>query len=83
MEELWTLLHFLQPSKFSDLEAFQVSFDTLEKEHQIARLPQLLAPHLLRRARRVTPRRRRPQSDHRRYGLPVRTEPEHLRRAEW
>ncbi|KAL1496220.1 hypothetical protein AB1Y20_016183 [Prymnesium parvum] len=49
LEELWTLLHFLQPDKFDDMESFQMTFDTLDKEDQISRLHQMLAPHLLRR----------------------------------
>ena len=49
LEELWTLLHFLQPEEFDNLEAFQSNFESLEAEEQIGRLHKMLAPHILRR----------------------------------
>ena len=51
LEELWTLLHFLQPEEFASLETFQSSFETLDHEDQIGKLHGMLAPHILRRVK--------------------------------
>ena len=43
LEELWTLLHFLQPEKFVDLDSFQTRFEgQLDKEEQV---PHCSLPH--------------------------------------
>jgi SNF2 family DNA or RNA helicase len=52
LKELWTLLHFLMPHKFTSLAAFEHQFPDLKEEHQIARLHQELRPHLLRRVKK-------------------------------
>ena len=51
LEELWTLLHFLQPEEFASLETFQGSFESLDHEDQIGKLHGMLAPHILRRVK--------------------------------
>ena len=51
LEELWTLLHFLQPEEFASLETFQASFESLDHEDQIGKLHGMLAPHILRRVK--------------------------------
>ncbi|CAG7835308.1 unnamed protein product [Allacma fusca] len=49
LEELFNLLNFLCPEKFSDVSAFLTEFEDIAKEDQIKRLHSLLGPHLLRR----------------------------------
>jgi len=49
LEELFYLLNFLTPSKFTDLSVFQSSFEDIAKEEQVRKLHELLGPHMLRR----------------------------------
>lgn len=49
LEELFHLLNFLCPEKFSDLSSFQNEFEDIAKEDQIKKLHDLLGPHMLRR----------------------------------
>ena len=49
LEELFYLLNFLTPSKFTDLTVFQSSFEDIAKEEQVRKLHELLGPHMLRR----------------------------------
>jgi chromodomain-helicase-DNA-binding protein 4 len=49
LEELFYLLNFLTPSKFSNLETFQSNFTDIAKEEQVNKLHQMLGPHMLRR----------------------------------
>jgi len=49
LEELFYLLNFLTPGKFSSLEAFQNDFEDVGKEDQVRLLHELLGPHMLRR----------------------------------
>jgi SNF2 family DNA or RNA helicase len=51
-QELWALLHFLDPVKFDDVEGFQADFAGVGGEAQLARLRELIAPHMLRRLKR-------------------------------
>ncbi|KAL9819539.1 CHD3-type chromatin-remodeling factor CHR7 [Arabidopsis thaliana] len=48
LNELFALMHFLDADKFGSLEKFQ----DINKEEQISRLHQMLAPHLLRRLKK-------------------------------
>ena len=48
IQELWALLHFLEPDKFHDMEAF-VEMHSLDSDQGIASLHRELGPHLLRR----------------------------------
>jgi chromodomain-helicase-DNA-binding protein 4 len=49
LEELFHLLNFLSPSRFSDLQGFLSEFTDIAKEEQVQKLHELLGPHLLRR----------------------------------
>merc|ERR1719300_1167805 len=49
LEELFYLLNFLTPGKFSDLSKFQQDFEDIGKEEQVRLLHELLGPHMLRR----------------------------------
>eukprot|EP01102_Stenamoeba_stenopodia_P021773 TRINITY_DN886_c0_g2_i1.p1 TRINITY_DN886_c0_g2~~TRINITY_DN886_c0_g2_i1.p1 ORF type:complete len:1502 (+),score=511.86 TRINITY_DN886_c0_g2_i1:313-4818(+) len=52
IEELWSLLHFLVPEKFSSLTHFQDKYKEIKEEAQIAQLHRELQPHLLRRVKK-------------------------------
>ena len=52
LDELFILLHFLEPTKFKDLAAFQAEFAEIGNEAQVARLHELLQPYLLRRLKK-------------------------------
>ncbi|GAB5366178.1 hypothetical protein AAMO2058_001122500 [Amorphochlora amoebiformis] len=47
--ELGTLLHFLEPTTFTDINAFELQFGNLQKKNQVDALHTLLRPYLLRR----------------------------------
>lgn len=49
MSELWSLLHFIEPFRFSDLEEFERQFGNLANMDQLEKLKQTLKPFLLRR----------------------------------
>merc|ERR1712227_318960 len=49
LEELFYLLNFLTPGKFSDLSKFQQDFEDIGKEEQVRLLHEMLGPHMLRR----------------------------------
>ena len=49
MEELWTLLHVIEPRAFSSLPAFIAEYGQLQKTEQVTALQQRLSPFLLRR----------------------------------
>lgn len=49
LEELFHLLNFMSPERFSDLQGFQNEFADLTKEEQVKKLHDMLGPHLLRR----------------------------------
>jgi len=48
IQELWALLHFLEPEKFDDMEAF-IEAHSLETDEGVRSLHAELGPHLLRR----------------------------------
>jgi chromodomain-helicase-DNA-binding protein 7 len=50
-KELWSLLNFIEPSKFTSLENFQETYEEMDSEYQVRSLQQRLAPHLLRRVK--------------------------------
>jgi chromodomain-helicase-DNA-binding protein 7 len=59
--ELWTLLHFIEPSAFPSLDEFNSQFGVLEKNEQVKELQERLSPFLLRRmkedvARNIPPK---------------------------
>eukprot|EP01105_Mastigella_eilhardi_P018386 TRINITY_DN424_c0_g1_i1.p1 TRINITY_DN424_c0_g1~~TRINITY_DN424_c0_g1_i1.p1 ORF type:complete len:1922 (-),score=565.44 TRINITY_DN424_c0_g1_i1:97-5862(-) len=49
IQELWSLLSFIEPEKFSDMQAFNADYGNLQSALQVQRLQQQLSPHLLRR----------------------------------
>ncbi|XP_030597519.1 chromodomain-helicase-DNA-binding protein 4-like isoform X2 [Archocentrus centrarchus] len=49
LEELFHLLNFLTPERFSNLEIFLEEFADIAKEDQIKKLHDMLGPHMLRR----------------------------------
>ncbi|XP_029298724.1 chromodomain-helicase-DNA-binding protein 4-like isoform X2 [Cottoperca gobio] len=49
LEELFHLLNFLTPERFSKLEFFLEEFADIAKEDQIKKLHDMLGPHMLRR----------------------------------
>ncbi|ESN99682.1 hypothetical protein HELRODRAFT_113500, partial [Helobdella robusta] len=49
LEELFNLLHFLEPEKFANMDEFLSEFSEISKDEQVLKLHELLAPHMLRR----------------------------------
>ena len=47
VEELWTLLNFMEPSKFASLEAFMKEFGDLKDTAQVEKLHAVLRPYLV------------------------------------
>jgi len=48
-EELWSLLNYIEPEKFSNLNHFLYEFGDLSKADQVEKLHKILKPYLLRR----------------------------------
>lgn len=51
LNELFSLLNYMDPHKFDDKNAFAREFDEISKEDQIKKLQALLANHMLRRVK--------------------------------
>lgn len=49
LEELWTLLHIIDPHKFQRIEDFVRDYGNVTDSNQVAQLQALLRPYLLRR----------------------------------
>eukprot|EP01080_Neovahlkampfia_damariscottae_P000793 gene793-9043_t len=49
IKELWNLLHFLMPQKYSNLSDFETKYSNLSEGNQITKLYEYLAPYILRR----------------------------------
>jgi SNF2 family DNA or RNA helicase len=49
MDELWTLLNYIEPRSFPSLPAFISDYGLLQKTEQVTALQHRLAPYLLRR----------------------------------
>lgn len=49
--ELWTLLNFIEPAKFPNIEKFNERYGHISTQEQVESLQQRLAPHLLRRVK--------------------------------
>ncbi|CAB9497972.1 CHD3-type chromatin-remodeling factor CHR7 [Seminavis robusta] len=49
LNELWTLLNFIEPFKFPDLEEFQANFGNMANREQVENLQQMISPYMLRR----------------------------------
>ena len=54
--ELFTLLHFLEPDVFSSASAFSASFGHLEESEQVEALQQRIRPYVLRRMKEAVER---------------------------
>lgn len=50
-QELWTLLNFVDPFKFPDLESFQVKFGNMANRTEVETLQKLISPYMLRRVK--------------------------------
>ena len=51
VSELWSMLNFLEPDKFDDVEAFIVSYGDMQSAEQVKALTDCLRPYLLRRTK--------------------------------
>ena len=51
MKELWSLLNYLNPVKFSSCDKFMEEFGDLKKSEQVERLHKQLGPYMLRRTK--------------------------------
>ena len=49
ISELWSLLHFIEPARFNDVQAFEREFGDLSNVDQLEKLKSTLRPYLLRR----------------------------------
>jgi SNF2 family DNA or RNA helicase len=48
-QELWSLLNFIEPRKFPDMEKFEEKYGNMKSPEQVRSLQRRLEPHLLRR----------------------------------
>lgn len=48
-KELWTLLNYIEPEKFNNMDQFMEDYGNLESYEQIQKLHKILRPHFLRR----------------------------------
>lgn len=48
IEELWTLLHFVDRTNFSDLDDFLEKFGNMQNNSEVLILQELLRPYMLR-----------------------------------
>jgi len=51
LTELWTLLNFIEPFKFPDLDDFQVNFGNMNNQQQVENLQRMISPFMLRRVK--------------------------------
>ena len=49
--ELWSMLNFLDPSRFDDLDSFVAAYGDMQSAAQVRRLTDTLRPYLLRRTK--------------------------------
>ena len=49
--ELWTLLNFIEPFKFPDLDQFMMQFGNMANKEQVEALQQKISPFMLRRVK--------------------------------
>lgn len=50
-QELWTLLNFIEPFKFPDLDDFLVKFGNMANRDQVESLQRMISPFMLRRVK--------------------------------
>lgn len=51
LNELWTLLNFIEPFKFPDLEDFQLHYGNMANRQQVEALQEQISPFMLRRVK--------------------------------
>ena len=51
LQELWTLLNFIEPFKFPDIDEFHAAFGNIANREQVERLQQMISPFMLRRVK--------------------------------
>ncbi len=51
MQELWSLLNYINPNTFDDSESFLEEFGNLQNIEDLNNLHKLIGPYLLRRLR--------------------------------
>ena len=51
LTELWTLLNFIEPFQFPDLDVFQESFGNMANKGQVEALQSIISPYMLRRVK--------------------------------
>lgn len=51
LTELWTLLNFIEPFKFSDLDDFMAKFGSMGNKEEVEALQRLISPFMLRRVK--------------------------------
>ena len=51
LEELWTLLNFIEPFKFPDIADFKNRFGNMSSQSQVESLQQMISPYMLRRVK--------------------------------
>jgi len=51
LNELWTLLNFIEPFKFPDVADFQAKFGNMANKEQVESLQQMISPYMLRRVK--------------------------------
>jgi hypothetical protein len=51
LNELWTLLNFIEPFKFADLEEFQALYGNMSSKEQVEGLQNKISPFMLRRVK--------------------------------
>lgn len=49
MTELWSLLHFLSPEKFNDIDGFMAKYGNMRESSQVQEVQSIIKPLLLRR----------------------------------
>ncbi|OHT14974.1 SNF2 family N-terminal domain containing protein [Tritrichomonas foetus] len=49
ISELWSLLHFLQPEKFNDIDGFMLKYGHMTESSQVQEIQSMIQPLLLRR----------------------------------
>jgi chromodomain-helicase-DNA-binding protein 7 len=51
IQELWTLLNFIEPYKFPSIEEFEAHYGNMENQDQVIRLQNKISPFMLRRVK--------------------------------
>ena len=60
---MWTLLNFLQPDKFNDIDAFQADYGDMKEASQLEKLHGELKPFMLRRMKEDVEKSLKPKEE--------------------